>query len=346
MGIQELIYLLKHKSSQISGIKSTIAKTALIKLAKILQRDKSPEIPPCATSTNNSSPQNPTSDGAKKDFILPNISEIEYNKILNTIHLPASKQNNDSQINKKLQTSLQNCKFNGQSNNVKSRVLRQQLQRQNLHHIFDTNGNRESIDTLLRGINKEVWETALSNELGRLAQGINNIKGNDCIDFIRRADIPKLKKNTYTNIVCDHRPLKSEKYRVRLTVGGDKLEYLNNATSPAASFIETKLLLNSVISDSSKGARFFTLGIKDFFLQTDMKDYEYMKIHVKYFSKDLRAAYNLQTIIDKDHYVYCCIKKGMHGLKQAARLAYDDLVEHLSHYGYHSDPICQNIWSH
>ena len=36
----------------------------------------------------------------------------------------------------------------------------------------------------------------------------------------------------------------------------------------------------------------------------------------------------------------------MYGLKQAARLAYDDLVKHLSKYGYYPDKICQNIWSH
>ena len=36
----------------------------------------------------------------------------------------------------------------------------------------------------------------------------------------------------------------------------------------------------------------------------------------------------------------------MYGLKQAARLAYDDLVQHLGKYGYSPDKICQNIWSH
>ena len=66
-------------------------------------------------------------------------------------------------------------------------------------------------------------------------------------------------------MVCDFRPLKQEKYCVQLTVGGDKLNYEHDAKSPAASLIETKLLLNSVISDSSRGARFMTLDIKDFF---------------------------------------------------------------------------------
>ena len=71
-----------------------------------------------------------------------------------------------------------------------------------------------------------------------------------------------------------------------------------------------------------------------------------MKIHSKYFSEHLKGTYNLHDKISSDKYIYCRIKKGMYGLKQAARLAYDDLVKHLSKYGYYPDKICQNIWSH
>ena len=147
-------------------------------------------------------------------------------------------------------------------------------------------------------------------------------------------------------MVCDYRPLKKETHRVRLTVGGDKLDYNFDAASPAASLIDTKLLLNSVISDSAKGAKFMTLDIKDFFLQTKMEDPEFMKIHAKYFDDTLRTKYNLSSIIGKDNYVYCQINKGMYGLKQAARLAHDDLVKHLAKYGYAPDKICSNIWTH
>ena len=65
-----------------------------------------------------------------------------------------------------------------------------------------------------------------------------------------------------------------------------------------------------------------------------------------YFSNNLRTPYNLQDKIGNDQYVYCRSKKGMYWLKQAARLAFDDLVKHLSKYGYHPDLICQNIWLH
>ena len=118
-------------------------------------------------------------------------------------------------------------------------------------------------------------------------------------------------------MVCDYRPLKQEKIRVRLTVGGDKLEYSNDASSPAASMIDAELLIYSTISD-----RFMTVDIKDFFLQSRLPQPEYMKIHIKYFPQDLQIKYNIQHITGVDNYVYCKIQKGMYGLKQAARLAY------------------------
>ena len=70
---------------------------------------------------------------------------------------------------------------------------------------------------------------------------------------------------------------------MRLTLGGDVLVYAGDASSPAASLLEAKLLLNSVISDSHLGARFMSLDIKDFFLQTQLDEPELMRIHSKLF---------------------------------------------------------------
>ena len=65
-------------------------------------------------------------------------------------------------------------------------------------------------------------------------------------------------------MVCDYRPLKDEKYRVRLTIGGDKLDYKKETAFPAANLLDTNSLLNSTISDAHKGAQFMSLDIKDF----------------------------------------------------------------------------------
>ena len=47
-------------------------------------------------------------------------------------------------------------------------------------------------------------------------------------------------------------------------MGGDVLDYEGNASSPAASLLEAKLLINSTISDSNVGARFMSADLKDF----------------------------------------------------------------------------------
>ena len=203
-----------------------------------------------------------------------------------------------------------------------------------------------SLDQLLNSSSAQIWERAISYELGRLAQGFVHIQGNDVMDFISKSAVPFGKIVTYARMVCDFRPLKEEQFRLRLTVGGDRLHYPDDATSPAASLLETKLLINSTISQSSRGARFMTLDIKDFFLQTQMPNCEYMRIHNKYFIGDLRKKYKIDSIVAEDGFVYCKIKKGMYGLRQAARLAHDDLKIHLAQYGYYPDPIATNIWKH
>ena len=142
---------------------------------------------------------------------------------------------------------------------------------QQINHIFSSKGTKMSIDQLIKE-EPLTWKVSVSNEIGRMAQGIRNVKGNDVLVFIPCHEVPVNKKVTYGNMICDFRPLKLEKYRVRLTVGGDQLDYLGNQSSPAASLLETKMLLNSVISDAKDGARFMTMDLKDHFLQSTLTD--------------------------------------------------------------------------
>ena len=134
-----------------------------------------------------------------------------------------------------------------------------------LYHIYNEQGVKQHIDKLLQS-DPTKWEPSVSNEIERLTKGIRAIKGNDVFDFIAKHEIPPHKKVTYANLVCDFRPTKEDPYRTRLTVGGDRLDYFGDSSSPAASLLETKILLNSVILDAKDGARFMTLDIKDYFL--------------------------------------------------------------------------------
>ena len=89
-----------------------------------------------------------------------------------------------------------------------------------------------------------------------------------------------------------------------------------------------------------------TADLKDFFLNTPMERAEYMKIQYKYFPEEIRIVYNLDTIVTTDGWIYIQIIKGMYGLKQATRLAYDLLKKRLSRHGY--SPCIENVnfWKH
>jgi hypothetical protein len=64
---------------------------------------------------------------------------------------------------------------------------------QNFHHhvnhIYNDQGKKETIDTLLARNDGSTWTNALCNEYGRLAKMFhgNTVLGTDTIDFIHRS---------------------------------------------------------------------------------------------------------------------------------------------------------------
>ena len=81
---------------------------------------------------------------------------------------------------------------------------------------------------------REVWVTSFANELGRLAQGIHDVKGTNTIHFIPHNSVPPGCTVTYGCIVVDYRPQKQEPNRTWLTVGGDKFECPWEKATPMA----------------------------------------------------------------------------------------------------------------
>ena len=87
------------------------------------------------------------------------------------------------------------------------------------------------------GKDSEKWWKAVGNKLRKLANGIENrVQASNTIKFIKKEEVPAGFTVTYANFVCDQLPLKSEPYRVRLRVGDYRLQYPDDASSPAASF--------------------------------------------------------------------------------------------------------------
>ena len=79
---------------------------------------------------------------------------------------------------------------------------------------------------------------------------------------------------TYASFTCDYRPNKTETHRTRLTAGGDCINYPDDAGTPTADMTLFKIHANSIISTPK--ARCIMVDIKDFYLCTPMKRYEYM----------------------------------------------------------------------
>ena len=103
--------------------------------------------------------------------------------------------------------------------------------------------------------------------------------------------------------MCDIKTQKEEYHRTILTVGGNKLDYPAYPSAPAVGLLDTKINLNSVISDSRKGARYFVADIKKYYLNNPLTHLKYIRIHEKYFTEEFRKDYNMDEFIDKYGYV-------------------------------------------
>ena len=84
---------------------------------------------------------------------------------------------------------------------------------------------------------------------------------------------------------------------------------------PTADLITVKLLINSIIS--TPGAKFMTMDIKDFYLNTPMARHKYMRLKISDMPDDIIEHYNLREIATPDGLIYCEIQKRMYGFPQA-----------------------------
>jgi len=121
--------------------------------------------------------------------------------------------------------------------------------------------------------------------------------GTNTIVFIKKNQVPqdRAKDVTYGLITCLVQPEKiDEPNRTRLVAGGDRVHYPGDAGTPTANLLTVKLLLNSIIS--TPNAKFMTMDIKDFYLNTPMTRYEYMRLRLADMPKDVIVHYKLNKI--------------------------------------------------
>jgi hypothetical protein len=139
-----------------------------------------------------------------------------------------------------------------------------------------------------------LWTRGFGNECGRLFQGIRDIPGTETCSFIGLKNIPNDRKITYGKIVCDYKPHKKEKERVQLTVGGDRLGYSGDVATSTADIKTFKILINSTLS--TKDAAMVMMDIKNYYLGTPLPRFEYMKMLLSRFPKEITQGYNLNAL--------------------------------------------------
>ena len=188
------------------------------------------------------------------------------------------------------------------------------------------------------------WEQAGNNEFARLAQGYGDVEGLNVITFIAKRDLPDGKQVTYARYVVDYRPEKDEPWRLRITCGGDKLDYHGDTTTHSASMETIKCHLNNIVSSiKAKGA---TGDISNMYLGSLLPEAEYVRFRISLIPKEFIEAYNLQELATPDGYIYARVNKAWYGLKQAGKIAHDDLVERLAEAGYKKAGLVEGYFKH
>ena len=191
---------------------------------------------------------------------------------------------------------------------------------------------------------RQRWIQAGLNEFARLAQGHGSVEGMNVVTFIAKHEMPGDKQATYARYVVDYRPEKDEPWRLRITCGGDRLEYSGDTTTHSASMETIKCQLNSIVS--TLNAKCATGDISNMYLGSDLPESEYVRFKLSLIPMEFVEAYDLRKLATPDGYVYARVNKAWYGLKQAGRIAHDDLVRRLAESGYHKTGMVEGYFRH
>ncbi len=89
-----------------------------------------------------------------------------------------------------------------------------------------------------------------------------------------------------------------------------------------------------------------TMDIKDYYLNTPMARYKYMRLRIADMPDDVIEHYNLKDKATPEGYIYCEIQKGVYGLPQAGIIAQQLLKERLQKHGYRQSQMLPGLWKH
>ena len=149
---------------------------------------------------------------------------------------------------------------------------------------------------------------------------------------------------TYGRICVNYCPEKSDPYRILLTLGGKLINFPGDCGTPTANMLTVKLLLYSTIS--TKGAKFMTIDISNFYLNTPMERPEYMRLKISDMPNNIIEQYKLNEKVNPNGYVYIKIQKAMYGIPQSVSIAQQLLEKQLNAKRYYQSKITPGFWTH
>jgi hypothetical protein len=169
----------------------------------------------------------------------------------------------------------------------------------------------------------DIWMRAFGKDFGSMCQG-NNKTGTKWMNamFVMEPkdvqNIPKDQPPTYDKVVGAYCPQKEDPYRIRITAGGNLINYPGELTMHTADMTTAKLNWNSVLCTLK--ACYMCLNIGNFYLTANLDHYEYIKMPINLFPPWIIKQYNLHNKLVRG-YIYLQMCKAVWGLPQAGILA-------------------------
>jgi hypothetical protein len=108
--------------------------------------------------------------------------------------------------------------------------------------------------------------------------------------------------------------------------------------------LAAKILFNSVISTAA--ARFMTMDISNFYLNTPLQRPEYIRMKITDIPEEIINEYRLRDLVEPGDCVYIIIVLGMYGLPHAGLIVNELLEKRLNKHGYHQSKLVPGLWKH
>ena len=114
------------------------------------------------------------------------------------------------------------------------------------HVYYHETGTKQYVDKLIAGgeiymellTGQQIWTSCIrcweNKPQSQYIQGVNTIF------FIHHNQVSDGAYITYTNIICDVRPLKNESHHICITMGGEKIHYEGELSCPPIFLIPVK----------------------------------------------------------------------------------------------------------